>query len=693
MTRSKRSGRPNDHSIRNPGGRLPGSHGQATRKLHLSLGKRIVSIVRSVSRETSQELRARIISGSIVLLSGSSLATIVNLAYNIAVARALGPIGFGQATAVYTLLTILSAVTLSFQIVSTKLVALQKTEAGKNSAYRVLHRGAWACGIAVALVLVAMQGPIASYLNLPNRLMIVFLAIGTAFYVALGSRRGYIQGAFGFRRLASNLVLEGAVRLCGSVLMIALHFGVTGVVGANAAAMAIAYFAIPPRRAPHEESLLRFRYVIREIGQALVFFSGQVLINNCDIVLVKHYFVSQEAGLYAAIAMVGRVIFAFSSAVVNSMFPVVAGSKEEERRNLSLIVTSLVLVLGVGLVFSIGLRIAPAWIWTKFFGPNFVLHGQYGFPYLLGLYAITTVIYSLSVVIISYEMSYKIANTSWLQLAFSGVLIFSLMHFHSSLRQVIVVQLVLMIALLFVVAALFLRHALQKSGALITPPERSVRLLRRISEDDAIAEFIKSDFGDQTYRKYHQSLRNIVLAPRLDDEQETAQRRALLFLRHYHLWRELPKDTEWYEAEVTSENLKQIRVFPRAHWRKLNGGNFDLTQVVERIRIRQVAMKDPFDTKIANLRHKLSQEEKNAGSIVLIGIDASSPMTVLDGNHRLVSALIEGRIDRLTFICGLSPSMTKCCWYKTDFFNLTRYATHLVLYAHRRPEAELNALL
>jgi O-antigen/teichoic acid export membrane protein len=649
--------------------------------------------VRSVSKEKSKELRARIISGSIVLLSGSSLATVINLAYNIAVARSLGPVGFGQATAVYTLLTILSAVTLSFQIVSTKLVALQTTESGKNSAYRVLHRGAWACGIAVALVLIAMQGPIASYLGLPNRLMVVFLAVGTAFYVALGSRRGYIQGAFGFRRLASNLVLEGAVRLFGSVLMILLHFGVTGVIGANAAAMAVAYFAIPPRRAPREESQLRFRYVVREIGQALIFFSGQVLINNCDIVLVKHYFVSQEAGLYAAIAMVGRVIFAFSSAVVNSMFPVVAGSQEEERRNFSLIITSLLLVLGVGSVFAIGLRVAPAWIWTKFFGPNFVLNGHYGFPYLLGLYAITTVIYSLSVVIITYEMSYKIANTSWLQLAFSGMLILALTHFHSSLRQVIVVQLILMVALLLIVAALFLRHALKKSGALMADPERSVRLLHRISEDDAIAEFIKSDFGDETYRKYHESLRDIVHDPRLDDQRETELRRALLFLRHYHLWRELPKDTEWYEVEVTPENLKQIRVFPRAHWRKLNGGNFDLFEVVERIRIRQLAMKDPFDTKIANLRHKLAQEVLNPGSIVLIGIDACSPMTVLDGNHRLVSAVIEGRIDRLTFICGLSPSMTQCCWYKTDFFNLTRYATHLVQYANRRPEAELNALL
>ena len=61
---------------------------------------------------------------------------------------------------------------------------------------------------------------------------------------------------------------------------------------------------------------------------------------------------------------------------------------------------------------------------------------------------------------ITYEMSYKIANTSWVQLAFSGVVVAGICGFHSSLQQVIMVQLVLMVALLIVVAVPFLLNAL-----------------------------------------------------------------------------------------------------------------------------------------------------------------------------------------------------------------------------------------
>jgi O-antigen/teichoic acid export membrane protein len=643
--------------------------------------------------ENSKTLRGRIISGSVVLLSGSSLATAINLAYNVAVARFLGPKGFGNATAVYTLLTMTSAVTLAFQIVSTKVVAQQQSEQGRDAAYRDLHRIAWGCGALVALLLIVFQRGIAGYLNLPSSTLVVFLAVAAAFYVPLGTRRGYIQGAFGFRSLATNLVIEGAVRLLGSLMMIGLGFGVTGVIAANAAAIAVAYFAIAPKLAERVPNALTVSYAFREISQAAIFYSGQVLINNCDIVLVKHFFAPEAAGLYAAVAMVGRVTFAFSSAVVNSMFPVVASTHHAQRKNLSLIATSLLLVLAVGSVFSLALRIAPAGLWTLFFGPSFVLAGPHGFPYLLALYAITTVVYSLSVVVITYEMSYKIANTSWVQLVVSGVVIASICRFHDSLRQVILVQLILMAVLLLAVAVPFLIDTLKSEPVVYTSPSNGLRLIRRVTEDEVIAEFMKSELENAAYGKYRESVREIVSEPDLENRDENAKRRALLFLRHRSLWKELPLNTEWHEAEIEESDLERIRVFPRAHWRKLARGNFAITQVAQEIRSSEPANADSFAVKISDIRRELKDQDSKPGSVVLIGINEREPFTIIDGNHRFVSAVLEGRIDRLRVYCGLSPEMARCCWYRTSLYNLTRYGRHLVQYGFRLPEAELKSVL
>jgi O-antigen/teichoic acid export membrane protein len=641
-------------------------------------------------------LQARIISGSVILLSGSGLTTAINLAYNIAVARFLGPKGFGHATVVYTILTLISAITLSFQIISSKMVAQQNSAESKAAVYRGFHRSAWACGILVALVLVVFQKGIAGYLNLPSSVLVALLAAGAAFYVPLGSRRGYIQGTYGFRRLAVNLIIEGSCRLGGSVLLIMLGQGVEGVIAANSAAVAVAYFVSMPRLVGRIQNPLHYSYLLRETSQAMVFFSGQVLINNCDIVLVKHFFAAREAGLYAAVAMVGRVIFAFSSSVVNSMFPLVAGTREEERRDLRVIATSLLLVLGTGSVLALALSVVPSWIWTSFFGSGFAIAGKYDLPYLLALYAITTIIYSLSVVIITFEMSYKIANTSWVQLAFSGVVIAAICVFHSSLREVILVQLVLMLALLVCVALPFLVDSLSNPKELLQAGSfRPVRLIRRVAEDEVIAEFLKSDFHVPAFRDYQESLHDLVTKPNLDDENENAKRRALLFIRHLALWQELPPDTEWYELEVTEADFLQIRVFPRAQWRKLARGSFSLSNIVEGMRSRRHLVDTQFLEKISAIGNRFSENDPGFGAVLLIGLNESEPLTILDGNHRLVAAMHSSTdgLKKVRFLCGLSPHMTDCCWYNTNFVTLFRYGKNVLTQVVRKPEAELARLL
>src|SRR5215470_16838633 len=71
----------------------------------------------------SRALRQKLLGGSLTLLAGSGLVGVANLVYNVVTARMLGPTGFAHATAVYTLLMLASALTLSFQVVCAKYIA------------------------------------------------------------------------------------------------------------------------------------------------------------------------------------------------------------------------------------------------------------------------------------------------------------------------------------------------------------------------------------------------------------------------------------------------------------------------------------------------------------------------------------------------------------------------------------------
>ncbi len=630
-----------------------------------------------------------------MLLAGAGLTAAINLTYNVVVALFLGPAGFAHATVVYTVLTILSAVALAFQIVSAKLVAQQKLFAARAECYRVFHRAAWACSLLMALVLLIFQDQIAGYLHLPDPILVELLAIGTAFFVPLGCRRGWIEGTYRFRWFAINLALEAVTRLGGSYLMLWLGFGVRGVVAANAAAIAAAYLAAQPKLGPRASSPLSFWPAAAETCQALLFFAGQMLITNFDIVLVKHLFSARMAGLYAAVALVGRVIFSLSSAVVNTMFPLVAGTSEKERKDLRVIATSLSLVVGTGSVLAIGLFAIPAWMWTKCLGAGFAMTGAGNLSHLAALYAVKSVVYSISVVFIAFEMSHKIASSSVVQLAFTVVLMAGVYEYHSSLLQVILVQLALLSVLVVLTGVSFLNDL--RSGSIEysdLAESCPVRIIRRVSEDEVIGEFLRSDVEGMGIQECPQGLRELVVRPNFSDPDENAKRRALLLLRHLALWNEIPGDTAWFEVNINERALEHVRVFPRAQWRKLARGNFSVTRVTDGIRAQRFELSPRFHAKLLAIGDQLNNDVQ-FGAVILLGMSEDKPVTVLDGNHRLVAAMLSSteELVKLRFMCGLSPRMMQCCWYKTNIETLIRYGWHLLQSAIRNPKADYSRLL
>jgi O-antigen/teichoic acid export membrane protein len=639
----------------------------------------------------SKTLKSQLLGGSLTLLAGSGLVGVTNLVYNVATARLLGPTGFAHATSVYTLLMLLSAITLSFQVVCAKYVARSESPEDKAAVFASLHQRSWVAGIAIGLLLFLFQRALTRYLNLPDRVLISLLAFGVAFYIPLGVRRGYVQGIRAFGPLAINFMLEGLVRVGGVFLLIGLGMGVKGAVLASVLAVVVAYFVAVPSPSVTSFSFRRMVISSREGLQAIIFFSGQTIINNFDIVLVKHFFPPDSAGLYAAVALVGRLVNMCAWSVVNTMFPVSASAGSDEHEGRRVLFTSLLLVFLILTVLTFGLWMVPSFLWRTLFGAHFELGNYGGLASLLILYAITTGVYSLSSVIITYEMSRKIANTSWLQLAFSGALALGIYAFHQTLRQVILVQLLLMLVLLAMLMVPLLRRQFTPAAL---PRYASLRLRRPLSEEEVIANFLRSEFHHPEFNEYRDEFEHLVDNPDLASPRENALRRALLFLRRGPMWRELPANTKWFAVDLAAEDMSRIRFFPRAQWRRIAQGNFYLTDVIARLRMKlqDSSDDDSFFRKLRLLSESVQESLLNP-TVLLIGVDEKGPLTILDGNHRVAAAMLSespGVIRQFQFICGFSPEMTRCCWYYTNVNTLWRYLRNMVRYISYDPESDIG---
>jgi O-antigen/teichoic acid export membrane protein len=410
---------------------------------------------RLVSLRSGQQAHAKILGGSLIMLVGSVFVSLANFGYNIGVARLLGPADFSHAAAAVTMLMLVSAITLAYQLVCTKLVAKSESVEAKAAVFQNLLKKSWWVGLGLGASMMLASSVLTSYLRLSSQWVIVLLAVGLSIYVPLGVKRGGLQGTCRFRGLSWNMAAEAMFKFLAAIVLIELGYGVLGAVAAISGSVIVAYLLPDAARELRGRAAAAEATPQGETVQAIVFFVGQVIISNIDILMVKHFFPPDLAGLYAAIALVGRLLYFGAWSIVSAMFPVSAESGEE-RQAPGLLALPLLMVTAMSAGFVLLLAVFPEVVFRSLFGAHFTSAVQ-GLNWLLSMNAAATGIYAISVVLMTYEMSRRIANTGWLQLVVSGLIVLGIAWFHSSLMEVIVVQEVLRILLLVAVSYPFVR--------------------------------------------------------------------------------------------------------------------------------------------------------------------------------------------------------------------------------------------
>src|SRR5271166_2878857 len=214
----------------------------------------------------------KILSGSIVLLIGSAAVSVANFGYNIGVARLLGPSDFSHVAGAVTILMLISAVTLSFQLVCTKLVAKADTTKSKAAVFQHLMKRAWAIGFALGAFMLLANSALTRYLKFSSPWIIILLSVGLTIYVPLGVKRGGLQGTCRFRALSWNMAVEAIFKFLAAIILIEMGYGVLGAVAAISGSVIVAYLLPDAARELRGTASLPESAPLGETVQAIVFF-------------------------------------------------------------------------------------------------------------------------------------------------------------------------------------------------------------------------------------------------------------------------------------------------------------------------------------------------------------------------------------------------------------------------------------
>lgn len=405
---------------------------------------------------TGRSTKQRLATGGSTLALAMMLANAGNYVLNLYLGRALGPADFSDANLMVTLMLSTTALSLGLEMVTARFVArleaTHRPEAARDVVRR-LRRVAWIAGVGLALVLGAGAPVWQEVFNTASPWPFVVLAAGLPCYLAQSVGRGALQGTLRFEALALTFLVEMVVRLVVGILLVALGYGVMGAtIGlslslvATWAVVAVLVGRVPAQRVADALSGTELRTYA---GLVSVLLLAQIVANNSDVLVAKASLSPEAAGVYAAVALVGRAIFYLAWSVATVVFPVAAAAEPGK---------SGVLRGGLLIVGALGSACALGGLLVG--GPilEIVLGEDYGgVSRLLAGYAVATTLFALANLAASVRLAQGRVDASWLVMAGAVLQVALLLVLRGDATELVWAQVLAMTALVVGVST---HHAL-----------------------------------------------------------------------------------------------------------------------------------------------------------------------------------------------------------------------------------------
>lgn len=371
-----------------------------------------------------------------------------NYLYNLGLGRVLGPGAFADAAILITLLLVLSFVAMTFQLAVAKFTT--EFDKSKQEAFvQRAHKQATTFGIILGAAIVVFAGSLQTLFQTESSVMFTIFGIAVPLYFIMSVNRGNLQGRKSFIALSITYQLEMVCRLALTFALL-LFFNIESSV-AVATAIAISFIAgVFPFKKLTSRKAVQSALTSKESKAVMNFFVltacyelTQIICNNSDILLVKHYFPSYDAGLYASLALIGRVVYFVTWMFVMLLLPTVVSMRKEGKNSVP------VLMKYVGYITAL----ASGIVLFTFLFPSFAVQILFGEQYmsiapLLGWYALATSFFALSNIFAYYYLSLDHYKPIVIAAIFGVLQIVLIILFHDSLFEVVLAQVVAMGSLL-----------------------------------------------------------------------------------------------------------------------------------------------------------------------------------------------------------------------------------------------------
>jgi len=328
--------------------------------------------------------------------------------------RMLGPAQYGEMAAILSLLTIVAVgggVVMTTTMYYSGEMYGRGNIAGIKKLAQIFSKFVFMMSIFFFLLGIILARPIANFFSIEHVVPVIIAFASFIFGFVILVNKGILQGTQRFVAFSLIGILEMVLRVFLAVIFVKIGLALSGAIAAAVIATALAYLATywPLSKLWHNikaEDTTDFHFDRHEVTAyttpVLITTLLLAIILNLDVILVKHYFPTDQAGLYAAVSTVGKIILYLTAPIISVMFPMILEKKSRGQKHFKMLLFSLGLtVIGAVLVLAV-YSAAPTAVVRILYGSGFI-----ELSYLLPQLGIFILFYTLINLLANYFLAVK----------------------------------------------------------------------------------------------------------------------------------------------------------------------------------------------------------------------------------------------------------------------------------------------
>jgi O-antigen/teichoic acid export membrane protein len=255
----------------------------------------------------------------VIYFSGSIAVAFLNYLFYPMLGRLLPPAQFGDIQALVSMMAQTGIIFGALSVVVVNITANTESEGERNAIIAELRKISLYIMGASALLLLLISGKIESFLNFSSIYPVIALAVLLVLSALSTFRSAFLQGKGRFGELSVNGVISAGGRLGFAVLFITLGFATLGATLGIVLSQIVAlyYLVFRTRGALDVHStadihVLEAGRVRGELLYGLLVLCATGLVTflyTSDILIVKHYFDADTAGVYSGVSSIAKILF------------------------------------------------------------------------------------------------------------------------------------------------------------------------------------------------------------------------------------------------------------------------------------------------------------------------------------------------------------------------------------------------